>query len=680
MICEKFTKYKIILIQLAMYRLKNSLRLISCLLFPTLLLANTATIKVYTALIDYENFFSVNGTDLLSYELDDSGLVSGKVKASGSMMTDGIYTTFTAEIDTPVDSFDNNQNGILDFYEPDQSFNTSISGTASAQLQGFGSFSSNLFASISRIGSQHSFNLNETVTVQNSTINGIDAGQTEYISETFDAIHALGTITYDRDNKTYNYSLGYYGTIGSSSGSGTYFANNDNSLTFSEFTFPSMNESSMASSFPGLAQKNLSGSVTIPHVNNNKFHVMTTFSDVPYYIVIEDYNDQDSDGLPDIIPTSELPAVNSLAGKIYEEAYYDDENSDQVTETIYFPSANLHFRKEVGQKSGFIHAQVGTYQWSVSGNQATLTTTESAGVATYNLQFQSEVSGSILYSFPGQSNIAGTFTLTDAPSVNMHNSLTGLIYTESYFEPDSQENFIETLHFYSDSQVRALYIGENSGPSPIENYTYTWSSSENLGNLVIVYPTDPSLPQDGYSTGTYSLFFETEIKGTSHYSSSDNYFSSGTFSFGEDSYGWAPIKLENEHLVISGKTYMFGNNGMATIRTGSSSIDSPYLYIKTGPDTALVQISTEESTGPQGVENIELLFTSNDGGNLSNGLEGTFSYYPEGTSPPEQKGWMWFNNYPWVYSHLEGGWLYYAPVGNKLMIYSAQNKNWYEMK
>jgi hypothetical protein len=663
-----------------MHRLKNLPLIILYLAFPISLLANTATIKVYTALIDYENFFSVNGTDLLSYELDDSGLVSGKVKASGSMLTDGVYTTFTAEIDTPVDSFDNNQNGILDFYEPDQSFNTSLFGTVSAQLQGYGSFSSNLFASISRIGSQHSFNLNETVTVQSSTINGIYPGQTEYVSETFDAIHALGTITYDRDNKTYNYSLGYYGTTGSSSGSGTYLANNDNSLTFSEFTFPSMNESSMASSFPGLSQKNLNGSVTIPYVNNNKFHVMTAFSDVPYYVVIEDYNDQDSDGLPDIIPPIGPPAVRSLAGKIYEETYYDDYNSEQITETIYFPSSNVHFQKEVGQSYGFLHAKSGTYNWSTDGSQGTLSTFDSRGVGTYTLQFESEGSGISVSSFPGQNSIMGTFTLTDATSLDLPNSLTGMIYTESYFEPDSQENFIETLHFYSDSQVRALYIGENSGPSLIENYTYTWSSSANLGNLVIVYPPDPNLPQDGYSTGTYSLFFESETKGTSHYSSSDNYFSSGTFSIGEDSTGWAPIKLENEHLVISGKTYKFGDNGIATIRTSSGSIDSPYLYIKTGPDTALVQISTEENAEPQGVENIELLFTSSDGGKLSDDLEGTFSYYPEGTSPPEQKGWMWFNNYPWVYSHLEGGWLYYAPVGNKLMIYSAQNKNWYEMK
>ena len=40
--------------------------------------------------------------------------------------------------------------------------------------------------------------------------------ETESVIETLTPIHALGTITYDRDAGTYNYSLGYYGTTGSS--------------------------------------------------------------------------------------------------------------------------------------------------------------------------------------------------------------------------------------------------------------------------------------------------------------------------------------------------------------------------------------------------------------------------------------------------------------------------------
>ena len=274
--------------------------------FPIILFSETATIKVYTSLVDYGTFFFDDDVQMLSYNLIDAGLTSNKVQISGSMTIQGIYTSFTGELDSPFVSQDNNQNGIDDFFEVDQSFNTSISGSASYILQGYGSTSANLFASINRVNGQHSFIINNTITVQSSSISGINVGETDYSSETLTPIHALGTITYDRDDGIYFYSLGYYGTTGSSSGSGTYQVNQDNSLSFSEFTFPSMNESSMASSAPGLAQKSLSGEVTVPYAGNGKFHVVTTLSGVPYYVVIEDTNDGDGDSFPDLIRSQAL--------------------------------------------------------------------------------------------------------------------------------------------------------------------------------------------------------------------------------------------------------------------------------------------------------------------------------------------------------------------------------------
>lgn len=261
--------------------------------------------------MDYGTFFFDDDVQMLSYNLIDAGLTSNKVQISGSMTIQGIYTSFTGELDSPFVSQDNNQNGIDDFFEVDQSFNTSISGSASYILQGYGSTSANLFASINRVNGQHSFTINNTITVQSSSISGINVGETDYSSEILTPIHALGTITYDRDAGTFFYSLGYYGTTGSSSGSGTYQVNQDNSLSFSEFTFPSMNESSMASSAPGLAQKSLSGEVTVPYAGNGKFHVVTTLSGVSYYVVIEDTNDGDGDSFPDLI-RSQAPTVESV--------------------------------------------------------------------------------------------------------------------------------------------------------------------------------------------------------------------------------------------------------------------------------------------------------------------------------------------------------------------------------
>ncbi|MEL0098486.1 MAG: hypothetical protein VW907_02915, partial [Opitutae bacterium] len=47
---------------------------------------------------------------------------------------------------------------------------------------------------------------------------------------------------------------------------------------------------------------------------------------------------------------------------------------------------------------------------------------------------------------------------------------------------------------------------------------------------------------------------------------------------------------------------------------------------------------------------------------------------------PASKGWMWFDHYPWVYSHVEGGWLYFHASGSKLMVYSVADETWREME
>jgi len=282
------------------------------------LFSKTATLKIYSALIDYEAFFQDEDVSLLSYNLIDPGILSNEVRVSGSMSIDGVYTTFTGQFTSPYSAKDNNSNGIYDFFEVGESFSIDLTGSASYSLQGYGSFSANLYANVQRIYGQHSFNLSETVTVQSSNIDGIYVGQTEYVSETLKAVHALGTITYDENAGTYTYYLGYHGTSGSASGSGTYSVNSDSSITLSEMSFPSIGDSSFASSFPALSKKTLSSSLTVPFVSGNKFHVMTQIENAPFYLVIEDDNDANSDGKPDLLKTTsqEVQSLN-LSGWNY---------------------------------------------------------------------------------------------------------------------------------------------------------------------------------------------------------------------------------------------------------------------------------------------------------------------------------------------------------------------------
>jgi len=295
--------------------------ILSLLIFSTsnfFLFSKTATLKIYSALIDYEAFFQDEDVSLLSYNLIVPGILSNEVRVSGSMSIDGVYTTFTGQFTSPYSAKDNNSNGIYDFFEVGESFSIDLTGSASYSLQGYGSFSANLYANVQRIYGQHSFNLSETVTVQSSNIDGVYVGQTEYVSETLNAVHALGTITYDENAGTYTYYLGYHGTSGSASGSGTYSVNSDSSITLSEMSFPSIGDSSFASSFPALSKKTLSSSLTVPFVSGNKFHVMTQIENAPFYLVIEDDNDANSDGKPDLLKTNsqEVQSLN-LSGWNY---------------------------------------------------------------------------------------------------------------------------------------------------------------------------------------------------------------------------------------------------------------------------------------------------------------------------------------------------------------------------
>ena len=291
--------------------------LVSFTSFP-FLFSKTANLKIYSALIDYEAFFQDEDVTILSYNLNDPGILSNEVKVSGSMSIEGVYTTFTGQFTSPYSTKDNNSNGIYDFFEVGESFSMDLTGSASYSLQGYGSFTANLYANVQRIYGQHSFNLSETVTVQSSNIDGIYVGRTEYVSEKLNAVHALGTITYDENAGTYTYYLGHHGTTGSVSGSGTYSVNSNSSITLSEMSFPSIGDSSFSNSFPALAKKTLSSSITVPFTSGNKFHVMTQIENVPYYLVIEDDNDANSDGKPDLLRTTsqEVQSLN-LSGWNY---------------------------------------------------------------------------------------------------------------------------------------------------------------------------------------------------------------------------------------------------------------------------------------------------------------------------------------------------------------------------
>ena len=75
----------------------------------------------------------------------------------------------------------------------------------------------------------------------------------------------------------------------------------------------------------------------------------------------------------------------------------------------------------------------------------------------------------------------------------------------------------------------------------------------------------------------------------------------------------------------------------------------------------------------------KLSYNSTGKGSFSEGSSASFDYFVDRTNMPASKGWLWFDQYPWVYSHREGGWLYFLPSNGKIHVYSVQDKTWLEM-
>ena len=236
------------------------------------------------------------------------------------------------------------------------------------------------------------------------------------------------------------------------------------------------------------------------------------------------------------------------------------------------------------------------------------------------------------------------------------------------------------MYFESDTKLLEIQEGEVSGLYNIYNPSYTFSVSGNIGSLITSTGTD---------TAVYTLLFTSETGGYSDYSSSySDILSSGSFALSNSTDGYSPGDLVNDQIIISGETYIFKANNACTIRSDSGSIDSTYQFIKTGQHTAVLSIPADDDAGPDSVfgtaddvfaNKYKLTFSSSSSGTISGGEAGNFSYFPEGTSAPSTKGWMWFDHYPWVYSNIEQDWLYYFPTGSKLMVYSAKDLVWREM-
>ena len=237
-------------------------------------------------------------------------------------------------------------------------------------------------------------------------------------------------------------------------------------------------------------------------------------------------------------------------------------------------------------------------------------------------------------------------------------SLVGKIYQGS---DNDHYQFLDT------SKAIFYHKESNFQESEISEITYTWTESGNTGTL--------TTSLDEITTLTFSS--ETEGSSVRQEEGSNN-TSSGTFSLADSSAGNAPDDLSGDTMIFGTSTYIFKDNGVVTIRTTTGSEESTYGYVKSNNDAGTLSIPAQTDNASSTL--YRMSFSSSSSGTLSEGGSGSFEYFIDGSNQPSSKGWMWFDQYPWVYSEIEQGWIYFYPSGSKLLAFSDKDQAWREME
>ena len=208
----------------------------------------------------------------------------------------------------------------------------------------------------------------------------------------------------------------------------------------------------------------------------------------------------------------------------------------------------------------------------------------------------------------------------------------------------------------------------NFQQSEVSGITYSWTATgSNSGTLTTSLDETTTLTFTSETGGSYDW---RELSG-------DMETGQGTFTLTNASTGYAPADLAGDSLISGTTTYVFKENGVVVVRSPNGSSESTYGYLKTGENAGVLAVPAQVD----GVTSTfyKLSYSSTGAGTFSEGSSASFDYFADRTNMPAAKGWLWFDQYPWVYSNREGGWLYFLPSNGKINVYSVQDKAWREM-
>jgi hypothetical protein len=346
-------------------------------------LIRTASVEVYTDILVRElainEINKIAGFQLEELNITDYGLESGVLKYNAA--GDFTYTEFGVQftIDFSLDgsfeypeiSMDENSNGVFDYFEHTIAFDADTVSLLKINYNsirdsfgnsyGSGSYTTRVDANFARYLNSPDVLVTGRMEITQSSIPGTTPGYTEDFSFAFKPIVAGGTIEYQDDGTfTLNLDIENSSTPFSSTVTGTWSQNEDGSISFSEYALPSMADERLASLNQIFAEQEFSIPLSLDAKSSNTYHVQTEHEGMNFYVVINDNNDSDSDGVSDLgdrdfLSTNVLDTL--LNGWVYWSEY----------PWLYsFKSDTWYYLANVGS-SGYLYVPA-TSQWETLEN------------------------------------------------------------------------------------------------------------------------------------------------------------------------------------------------------------------------------------------------------------------------------------------------------------------------
>jgi hypothetical protein len=218
----------------------------------------------------------------------------------------------------------------------------------------------------------------------------------------------------------------------------------------------------------------------------------------------------------------------------------------------------------------------------------------------------------------------------------------------------------DTFYFVDEGHAVFYDASDNNFSNhELSNITYTWEQvGPRIGKLTTSLGEETLLFFESNTSG----FFDWEEIG----SDAGN---SGQFELYAYAVGKAFESLVGSSITIGDTTYVFTSTNAVTVHSPSGTSSQEYAYLRENKDEVLLSV---------GSSLYKLDFYNHQYGRIIQGGSGYFSIHQNWAT----KGWVYYDELPWIYSNNQGEWLYQVLSVNsdsnntELMFFEPWSNQW----